>query len=61
MVAKAGGTDQTRKLAYRDDIDGLRTITVLAVLLFHLDVAMLPGGYQGVDVFFVISGYVITQ
>jgi peptidoglycan/LPS O-acetylase OafA/YrhL len=47
--------------AYRPDIDGLRALAVLAVILFHADVAGFRGGYVGVDVFFVISGYLITQ
>jgi len=46
---------------YRQDIEGLRAIAVLAVLAFHLDPTFLPGGFQGVDVFFVVSGYVITK
>ena len=45
---------------YRPEIDGLRTIAVLAVILFHLNSNFLIGGYYGVDVFFVISGYLIT-
>lgn len=46
--------------SYRSDIDGLRAIAVLAVLVFHLHASALPGGFLGVDVFFAISGYVVT-
>jgi peptidoglycan/LPS O-acetylase OafA/YrhL len=46
---------------YRPDIQGLRAIAVLAVIFFHYNSSWLPGGFAGVDVFFVISGYVITK
>lgn len=48
-------------LAYRKDIDGLRAIAIIPVVLFHADFKFFSGGYVGVDVFFVISGYLITS
>ncbi|MEY4685430.1 MAG: hypothetical protein RLZ25_1889 [Pseudomonadota bacterium] len=47
-------------MRYRPDIDGLRALSVLGVMIYHLDHAWLPGGFTGVDVFFVISGFVVT-
>jgi peptidoglycan/LPS O-acetylase OafA/YrhL len=47
-------------IKYRPDIDGLRAVAVLSVVIFHAGVGLFPGGYVGVDVFFVISGFLIT-
>lgn len=48
-------------MRYRPDIDGLRAVAVLPVILFHCGVSLFSGGYVGVDIFFVISGYLITS
>ena len=45
---------------YLPGLDGLRAISVAAVLLYHADLPWMPGGFLGVEVFFVISGYLIT-
>jgi peptidoglycan/LPS O-acetylase OafA/YrhL len=47
--------------AYRQDIDGLRAVSILAVVWYHAFPDFVPGGFVGVDIFFVISGYLITQ
>jgi len=48
-------------IAYRPEIDGLRAVAVGTVVLFHAHLGLFPGGFVGVDVFFVISGYLITS
>jgi peptidoglycan/LPS O-acetylase OafA/YrhL len=53
--------NRERGLHYRDEIDGLRAIAISSVILFHSGVSLFSGGYAGVDIFFVISGYLITK
>lgn len=55
----AHGADQRQGRNYRPDIDGLRAVAVLSITLFHFDFRRVAGGFVGVDVFFVISGYLI--
>jgi len=49
-----------KRMKYRSEIDGLRAVAVLPVILFHGAVPGFSGGFVGVDIFFVISGYLIT-
>lgn len=58
--APTAATNADSRLTYLPGLDGLRALAVLAVLLYHADMVWLPGGFLGVEVFFVVSGYLIT-
>lgn len=60
MGASGRQSADSHAIRYRSDIDGLRAVAVLSVVFFHLFKQALPGGYLGVDMFFVLSGYLIT-
>src|SRR5208283_4104254 len=57
---KGIGSADSHVIQYRADVDGLRAVAVLSVVFFHLLRRRLPGGYLGGDIFFVVSGYLIT-
>lgn len=57
---KTSSSNNDSRSGYLPGLDGLRALAVLAVLLYHADIAWIPGGFLGVEVFFVVSGYLIT-
>ena len=57
LASPALDVPQWQQMGYRAEVDGLRAIAVLSVMLHHAGFALFDGGFIGVDVFFVISGY----
>ncbi|MBR8743344.1 acyltransferase family protein [Nocardiopsis sp. MG754419] len=60
-TGRTGGPTGASATRFRPEVQGLRALAVLLVLVYHLEPELLPGGYVGVDVFFVISGFLITS
>lgn len=61
MMPDSTETSRRSSSTYLPHIDGLRAVAVVAVVLYHLDARFLPGGFVGVDIFFVISGFVVSR
>ena len=61
LVYKFTDISNIKRISFRQDINGLRAIAVLAVVFYHADLKLFKGGWLGVDIFFVISGYLISN
>lgn len=61
MTGAKAGERAAHRIGYRPEVDGLRCIAVMSVIFYHAGLTFVPAGFLGVDIFFVISGYLITN
>ena len=61
FLLKSIDISDIKRISFRQDINGLRAVAVLAVVFYHADIELFKGGWLGVDIFFVISGYLISN
>jgi len=61
LIYKFTDISNIKRISFRQDINGLRAIAVLALVFYHADLKLFKGGWLGVDIFFVISGYLISN
>src|SRR6056300_404985 len=60
-IYKLTDISSIKRISFREDINGLRAIAVLSVVFYHAEISLFKGGWLGVDIFFVISGYLISN
>ena len=60
-LLKLTDASQIQRISYRQDINILRAVAVLSVVFYHAEISLFKGGWLGVDIFFVISGYLISN
>ena len=61
FLFKLTNISNIKRVSFRQDINGLRAVAVLAVVFYHAELEIFKGGWLGVDIFFVISGYLISN
>jgi len=61
LLFKLTNISNIKRIPFRQDVNGLRTIAVLAVVFYHAELELFKGGWLGVDIFFVVSGYLISN
>ena len=61
IILKLTDISSIKRISFRNDINSLRALSVISVVLYHAEIELFKGGWLGVDIFFVISGYLISN